>query len=245
MKLRKLGLTLLSMLTLGTSLTPAMTTAQAQDQEPIRIGANLELSGVGSAYAVPMMDNLTLAAEEVNEAGGLLGGRMVEIVEYDNTSNKAEATSIATRLASEGVSVVFGPATSDLVYASRPTAVESQLPTMYPVGTADDLALDENGEVISNIFRLAFTYTFQGNAAARFAMDELGATNAVVITDQSKDYSVGLAEPFKAEFENLGGTVVDEVFYNDGEQDFMGLLTSIAALDFDVLYVPAFFSEAG
>ena len=46
MKLRKLGLTLLSMLTLGTSLTPAMTTAQAQDQEPIRIGANLELSGV-------------------------------------------------------------------------------------------------------------------------------------------------------------------------------------------------------
>ncbi|MBG9978128.1 ABC transporter substrate-binding protein [Ruoffia tabacinasalis] len=245
MKLRKLGLTLLSMLTLGTSLTPAMTIAQAQDQEPIRIGANLELSGVGSAYAVPMMDNLTLAAEEVNEAGGLLGGRMVEIVEYDNTSNKAEATSIATRLASEGVSVVFGPATSDLVYASRPTAVESQLPTMYPVGTADDLALDENGEVISNIFRLAFTYTFQGNAAARFAMDELGATNAVVITDQSKDYSVGLAEPFKAEFENLGGTVVDEVFYNDGEQDFMGLLTSIAALDFDVLYVPAFFSEAG
>lgn len=245
MKLRKLGLTLLSMLTLGTSLTPAKTTAQAQDQEPIRIGANLELSGVGSAYAVPMMDNLTLAAEEVNEAGGLLGGRMVEIVEYDNTSNKAEATSIATRLASEGVSVVFGPATSDLVYASRPTAVESQLPTIYPVGTADDLALDENGEVISNIFRLAFTYTFQGNAAARFAMDELGATNAVVITDQSKDYSVGLAEPFKAEFENLGGTVVDEVFYNDGEQDFMGLLTSIAALDFDVLYVPAFFSEAG
>lgn len=68
MKLRKLGLTLLSMLTLGTGLTPAMTTAQAQDQEPIRIGANLELSGVGSAYAVPMMDNLTLAAEEVNEA---------------------------------------------------------------------------------------------------------------------------------------------------------------------------------
>lgn len=94
MKLRKMGLTLLSMLTLGASLTPTMSTANAQEEEPIRIGANLELSGYGSAYGVPIIDNLTLAAEEINEAGGLLGGRMIEIIDYDNTSNKTEATSL-------------------------------------------------------------------------------------------------------------------------------------------------------
>ena len=245
MKLRKMGLTLLSMLTLGASLTPAMSPANAQEEEPIRIGANLELSGYGSAYGVPIIDNLTLAAEEINEAGGLLGGRMIEIIDYDNTSNKTEATSIATRLAGEDVAAVLGPATSDMIYASRPSAIQSQLPTMYPVGTSDDLTIDENGDVISNIFRLAFTYSFQGKAAARYAMDELGATNAAVITDQSNDYSVGLADPFKAEFEALGGTITEELFYNAGEQDFMGLLTSLAALDFDVLYIPGFFSEGG
>ena len=245
MKLRKMGLTLLSMLTLGASLTPAMSPANAQEEEPIRIGANIELSGYGSAYGVPIIDNLTLAAEEINEAGGLLGGRMIEIIDYDNTSNKTEATSIATRLAGEDVAAVLGPATSDMIYASRPSAIQSQLPTMYPVGTSDDLTIDENGDVISNIFRLAFTYSFQGKAAARYAMDELGATNAAVITDQSNDYSVGLADPFKAEFEALGGTITEELFYNAGEQDFMGLLTSLAALDFDVLYIPGFFSEGG
>lgn len=245
MKLRKIGMTLLSMLTLGTSFSSAMTTANAQDQEPIRIGANLELSGYGSAYGVPIIDNLTLAAEEINEAGGLLGGRMIEIIDYDNTSNKTEATSIATRLAGEDVSAVIGPATSDMIYASRPSAIDSQLPTMYPVGTSDDLTIDDNGDVLSNIFRLAFTYSFQGQAAARFAVDELGATNAAVITDQSNDYSVGLANPFKAEFEALGGTIVDELSYNGGEQDFMGILTSLAAMDFDVLYIPGFFSEGG
>ncbi|MBA5728907.1 ABC transporter substrate-binding protein [Aerococcaceae bacterium INB8] len=245
MKLRKMGLTLLSMLTLGAILTPAMSTANAQEQEPIRIGANLELSGYGSAYGVPIIDNLTLAAEEINEAGGLLDGRTIEIIDYDNTSNKTEATSIATRLAGEDVVAVLGPATSDMIYASRPSAIQSQLPTMYPVGTSDDLTIDENGEVISNIFRLAFTYSFQGKAAARYAMDELSATNAAVITDQSNDYSVGLADPFKAEFEALGGTITEELFYNAGEQDFMGLLTSLAALDFDVLYIPGFFSEGG
>lgn len=244
MKLRKLGLTLLAGLILGASISSG-TAAYAQEQEPIRIGANLELSGYGSAYGVPILDNLTLAAEEINEAGGLLDGRMIEIVEYDNTSNKTEATSIATRLAGENVSAVLGPATSDLIFASRPTAIESLLPTLYPVGTSDELTLDENGDVLSNIFRLAFTYSFQGQAAARFALDELGAQNAAVIIDQSNDYSVGLADPFMAEFEALGGTIVDQQSYTGGDQDFMGILTALSASDFDVIYLPGFFTEGG
>ena len=244
MKLRKLGLTLLAGLILGTSISSG-TAAYAQEQEPIRIGANLELSGYGSAYGVPILDNLTLAAEEINEAGGLLDGRMIEIIEYDNTSNKTEATSIATRLAGENVSAVLGPATSDLIFASRPTAIESLLPTLYPVGTSDELTLDENGDVLSNIFRLAFTYSFQGQAAARFALDELGAQNAAVIIDQSNDYSVGLADPFMAEFEALGGTIVDQQSYTGGDQDFMGILTALSASDFDVIYLPGFFTEGG
>lgn len=244
MKLRKLGLTLLAGLTLGASISSG-TAAYAQEQEPIRIGANLELSGYGSAYGVPILDNLTLAAEEINEAGGLLDGRMIEIIEYDNTSNKTEATSIATRLAGENVSAVLGPATSDLIFASRPTAIESLLPTLYPVGTSDELTLDENGDVLSNIFRLAFTYSFQGQAAARFAIDELGAQNAAVIIDQSNDYSVGLADPFMAEFEALGGTIVDQQSYTGGDQDFMGILTALSASDFDVIYLPGFFTEGG
>ena len=244
MKLRKLGLTLLAGFTLGASISSG-TAAYAQEQELIRIGANLELSGYGSAYGVPILDNLTLAAEEINEAGGLLDGRMIEIVEYDNTSNKTEATSIATRLAGENVSAVLGPATSDLIFASRPTAIESLLPTLYPVGTSDELTLDENGDVLSNIFRLAFTYSFQGQAAARFALDELGAQNAAVIIDQSNDYSVGLADPFMAEFEALGGTIVDQQSYTGGDQDFMVILTALSASDFDVIYLPGFFTEGG
>lgn len=244
MKFRKLAYTLLAGLTLGASISSG-TAAYAQEQEPIRIGANLELSGYGSAYGVPILDNLTLAAEEINEAGGLLDGRMIEIVEYDNTSNKTEATSIATRLAGEEVSAVLGPATSDMIFASRQTAIDSQLPTLYPVGTSDELTLDENGDVLSNIFRLAFTYSFQGQAAARFAIDELGAQNAAVIIDQSNDYSVGLADPFIAEFEALGGTIVDQQSYTGGDQDFMGILTALSAHDFDVIYLPGFFTEGG
>ncbi len=245
MTIRKFAYGLLATMTLGTQLLGGAAVVHAQTDDPIRIGANLELSGYGSAYGLPILDNLRMAADEINDAGGLLGGRPIEIVEYDNTSNKTEASAIATRLAGEDIATIIGPASSDIIFASRPTAIESQIPTLYPVGTADELTLDDNGAVLDNIFRLAFTYSFQGKAAARFATEHLGATKAVAIIDQSNDYSVGLGEPFMAEFEALGGTIIDQQFYNSGDQDFMGILTALQAQDFDVIYLPGFFTEGG
>ena len=245
MTIRKFAYGLLATMTLGTQLLGGAAVVHAQTDDPIRIGANLELSGYGSAYGLPILDNLRMAADEINDAGGLLGGRPIEIVEYDNTSNKTEASAIATRLAGEDIATIIGPASSDMIFASRPTAIESQIPTLYPVGTADELTLDDNGAVLDNIFRLAFTYSFQGKAAARFATEHLGATKAVAIIDQSNDYSVGLGEPFMAEFEALGGTIIDQQFYNSGDQDFMGILTALQAQDFDVIYLPGFFTEGG
>lgn len=244
MKIRKFAYQLLATLALTTNITGGQAVV-AQADEPIRIGANLELSGYGSAYGIPILDNLRMAADEINEAGGLLGGRQIEIIEYDNTSNKTEAAAIATRLSDENVSSIIGPATSDMIFASRPTAIDSLIPTLYPVGTADELTLDDQGNVLDNIFRLAFTYSFQGRAAARFATEELGATTAVAIIDQSNDYSVGLGDPFMEEFETLGGTIVDRQYYNSGDQDFMGILTTLSAKDFDVIYLPGFFTEGG
>lgn len=245
MKIRKFAYGLLATLALGAHTAGGTAVVHAQDKQPIRIGANLELSGYGSAYGIPILDNLRLAADEINEAGGLLDGRPIEIIEYDNTSNKTEAAAIATRLAGEDISTIIGPATSDMIFASRPTAIDSLIPTMYPVGTSDELTLDESGAVLDNIFRLAFTYSFQGKAAARFATEHLSASKAVAIIDQANDYSVGLGDPFIAEFEALGGTVVAQQYYNTGDQDFMGILTALQAQDFDVIYLPGFFTEGG
>ena len=87
MKIRKFAYQLLATITLNTNIAGGQAVV-AQADEPILIGANLELSGYGSAYAIPILDNLRMAADEINEAGGLLWGRQIEIIKYDNTSNK-------------------------------------------------------------------------------------------------------------------------------------------------------------
>lgn len=67
----------------------------------------------------------------------------------------------------------------------------------------------------------------------------------MVLVDQPNDYSVGLAEPFKNEFESLGGEIVAEESFNGGDSDFMSLLTSLMVTEFDVIYLPDFYTEGG
>ena len=108
MKLRKLALSLLTGLAVGSSLLGA---GQVLAQDTVKIGGNFELTGDAAAYGTPMSEAAKLAVKEVNENGGVLGGE-VEYVEYDNTSDLTEAASVAQRLASEDVVGIVGPATT-------------------------------------------------------------------------------------------------------------------------------------
>lgn len=244
MNFKKLGLTLLTATTLFAQ-TASLSVFAQDDNEPVKIGANMETSGYSASYGQAMLDAIELAAEEVNADGGLLGGRQVEVVHYDNKSDKTETASVATRLVEEGVAALIGPGATDLVLAQNPVAQQSEVSAVIPAATADDLTLDADGNVMEWVFRLAFSYTYQANAAARFATDELGAQKAVVLVDQSNDYSVGQAEPFKAEWEALGNEVVLEESYTGGDTDFSAVLTTLLATDFDVIYLPAFYTEGG
>ncbi|MBG9982041.1 ABC transporter substrate-binding protein [Aerococcaceae bacterium DSM 111020] len=243
MKFRKVLSYLIASMTLGSAILPATSVVQAQE-EPIVIGANYELSGYSSSYGVALTEGTELAIEDLNEQGGILG-RPVEMQSIDNKSDKTETASVASRMVNEGVAAIVGPGATDMVNAQKPIIDEAGITTIIPAATADDTTFREDGSVIENVYRLAFTYTYQANASARFAFDEMDARRAVVITDTSNDYSTGQAEPFKVEFERLGGEIVTEEFYQGGEQDFSAIVTNLMAQDFDIIYMPAFYTEGG
>lgn len=243
MNFKKLGLTLLAGVTLLSSVSATAVFAQ-EDGDTVKIGANMETSGYSASYGQAMLDALELAVEQVNAEGGLLD-KQLEILHYDNKSDKTETASVATRLVEEGAVALIGPGATDLVLAQNPVAQQSEIPSIIPAATSDDLTLDEDGNVMDWVFRLAFSYTYQANAAARFATDELEATKAVVLVDQANDYSVGQAGPFVEEWEALGNEVVLQESYTSGDTDFSAILTTLSATDFDVIYLPAFYTEGG
>ena len=94
-----------------------------------------------------------------------------------------------------------------------------------------------------HVFRVCFIDPFQGTACARFVRS-LGANRAAVLTDVSKDYSAGLASNFKKEFQAKGGSLTGEQSYSGGDKDFSAQLTAIKAGNPEVIFLPAYYTEA-
>lgn len=208
--------------------------------DTIKIGLNMELSGAVSAYGNQEKDGAELAIKEINDAGGVLG-KQLELVEKDNKSDSAEAASVSANLTSSGVVAIVGPATSGATKAALPSITKAQVPAITPSAT-DDAITVQDGKVQDYIFRSCFQDSSQGTIMAQFAGSNLKKEKVIILGDNSNDYATGLAKAFKEAYE---GTIVDEQNFTSDDKDFQAVLTKIKAEDFDALYVPGYYAQAG
>lgn len=212
------------------------------DRDTILIGSLFANSGAYTAYGQPQTNAVQLAVEEINAAGGV-NGKQLELVEYDYSSEETEASSLAIRLATEDqVSLIIGPDTSGSSLAALQQASQYNIPLLSPSASLDDFTVDSSGEVVDTAWRVAYSDSYQGEALAQFAVEEFGATKAAILGDNSSDYAVGLVTTFEESFP--GEVVITENFTAD-ETDFSAVLTNIAGTDFDILFVPGYYEQAG
>lgn len=213
----------------------------AQEGDTIKIGLNLELSGGVAGYGTQERDGVELAVKQINEEGGILG-KEVELVIKDNKSEPNEAATVAANLTeNDGVVAIIGPATSGATKAATPNVTRAQVPMVTPSGTDDSITV--NGDAVQEyVFRACFQDSFQGVILAKYAAETLNAKNVAILGDNSSDYAIGLTNAFKGEY--TGNISVEENFTKD-QTDFQAVLTKIKSTDFDVLYVPGYYEEAG
>lgn len=214
--------------------------------DTIKIGINYELTGGVASYGEASVRGIEMAFEEINADGGI-DGKKIEAVKVDNKSDSAEATTLATKLMTkEGVVACLGPATSGSYQATIPEAMANAVPIISASVTADDnVTTDKKGNVNEYVFRLCFTDSYQAKTMADFAADKLQAKKAVIIKDTSSDYAKGLAENFVKTFKKAGGEIVAEEGYVSKDKDFKSIITSIKDKEFDVIFLPGYYQEAG
>ena len=228
-------------------LTGCSSTGDEETTETtIKVGVNMELSGSVASYGQAELNGIELAVKQINANGGVLG-KQIELVTVDNTSAASEATSVTTRLATvDEVVAILGPATSGAFKASLPVAEENGVAIISPSATDSTVMINETtGAAYAAGFRTCFVDSFQGVTMANFASNNLSATKAVIFGDNSSDYAQGLAASFTTQFEANGGTIVTHESFNSGDTDFNSVLTKIAAMDYDVIFIPGYYSEAG
>ena len=207
----------------------------------IKIGFNIPLTG----------DNPDVGASSKNAAEMYLdkhssltvGGEKydLEFIFEDNEYKAESAVKINTKLITEeGVLGIIGPQSSSQAVPAGGVANNYKTPMISPWSTNPNTTLDR-----PYVFRGCFLDPFQGPVIANFATDEFGAKKAAVLYDIAADYPKGLAEFFKAAFEEIHGkgSVVAFETFTTGDKDFSAQMTNIVMSGADVLFVPQYYSE--
>ena len=217
-----------------------------KSEKDIKIGLLNEMTGGNATIGTAAANGAKMAIKEINAKGGVLG-KQLKAVSADNKSEPAEAANAMTKLLmQDNVVAVTGTFSSSNAIAAASVAESAKKPYLIAGATNPKVTVDPKTKKVKKyIYRVCFIDPFQGTVAANFASNNLKATKAAMLIDNSSDYSKGLGEFFQAAFVKAGGTVVANEAYLQKDTDFKATLTKIKAQGADVLFVPGYYEEVG
>ena len=210
-------------------------------QEPVKIGSLMDFTGELAEYGVPIHDSVLLAAQHLNAAGGVLGGRRIEIIQADGATSDVVSVDAARKLVTvDRVAGIVGPLGSGATPAvANAVTVPNGVPQITPSATAPSLTLLEDDDFL---FRTTPSDAFQGVVLANLAW-ELGYRNAGVLYINNA-YGVGLADQFAETFAELGGEVTT-VPHESGAPTYASEIADATFTDPDVLVAMSYPVSAG
>lgn len=186
---------------------------------PVYIGLDAEFGHKTSTSAQAVQQGMQIAIDEINAAGGVLGGRKLELVTRDNRSVTAVAVDNLRELAQIPDLVgVFGGKFSPIYVECLPIAHELGILLLDPWGSADPITDHDRRPSFS--FRLSLKDAWAGPAFVRFARERHGATRLGVLLPntswgRSNQAAIGTAAA------HGGATVVGQRWYNWGDASLM------------------------
>lgn len=205
----------------------------------ILIGEYASMTGTTATYGQSGHKGTMLAVEEINAKGGILG-KKIKVLTEDTQSKPEEAASAVNKLINKNrVVAVLGEFASSRSLAGAPICQASRIPMLSPGSTNPEVT--QKGDYI---FRDCFIDSFQGKVLAKFAFNSLKLRKVAILTDVKNDYSVGLTQYFKETFIKLGGEIVEEQSYTEGDTDFKGQLTAIKQKNPEAVLLPGYYTEA-
>ena len=142
--------------------------------EPIKIGLVAALSGGSAKSGEGITRGITIAIDEINAKGGVLGGRMLELIRRDDESNPAKGQTAARELLDkEGVAVIFGGIDSPVSQAIVPVMNTAKVPFMGVWAAATNIT--RNGANPNYIFRVSAVDVLVDRALIKHAMTSFGS----------------------------------------------------------------------
>lgn len=210
-----------------------MAGAAIGQEQTLKIGALVTQSGAGASWGNGMLRAAEMAAQDVNEDGGLVVGDTtykVEVIAYDDGYKANEAVTAANRLVFEDkVKYIIGTVGSAPILAIQPITEENGVITMTLGFTSKALSPEK-------------PYTFRPNpTTAEVAQPQI---NWLVKTQNIKTVGAlfpndetgeAIAKDIGAAYATAGAELTATEFFERDRVDFIPLLTRIVAQGVDAI----------
>jgi branched-chain amino acid transport system substrate-binding protein len=204
--------------------------------DPLRIGC---ITALTTSRGLAMQHGLALAAERINEHGGVHGKPVLVVCEDDQFSTRAGVVGIRKLIDVDKVPVIVTASGTSVTLALAPIAERAHVVLFSSSSSAD--AIRHAGDYI---FRNVSSDKTQGAAAAAFARTHIKADTAAIL-QRNDDYGIGLATGFASAFERAGGKIVSAASYSSGTADFRDELVKIRDLAPSVAFLPGYDQDTG
>lgn len=214
--------------------------AVAQDKAPVKIAAIIPQSGAGAFDGQLALEGMQAEAALINAKGGILGGRKIELVIYDDKGTPEEGVSAARRaMEQDNVDMIAGGWFSAVALSMKEI-------------TRDKITNIMTSSQHPDVTAKGHKYLFRLNATSAMMSAKYGQELCTRVKPKSVAF-ITINDDFgRLEIDNytkiLGACGVEikgNEFYNRNDTDFTVALTKLRALNPDAIYVSAINTSQG
>ena len=212
--------------------TDAAHTAAAKGK-PIVIGAAVDLTKNMAPFDAPALEAAKIEIAKINAAGGV-NGRPLAIKPLNDQLDPTQTKADATKLVSEGVNI--GWVTCDVDYATPAiqTFLAAKMLTVSPCIGTDQMGPSRFGAAGKLAYSFGNPAQQDGAAMAEWAYNH-GWKTADVVTDKLLVYFQNVCTGFTDRFEQLGGKIVAQESFTQGDKTINNVATRVNGEKADVI----------
>lgn len=219
--MRKSALSLLGAAALLLSLSVGVWGASSG---PVVIGTLMGLTGGLAPYGMPIQNATDLAAMDINQQGGVLGGRLLVMAHRDTATNPQVGVDAASKLVNiDGATAIVGALGSQItISAAQSVTIPAGVVLISPASTSPEITTLDDDDLV---FRTVLSDTMQGVALANLALELGYKTMSVIYINNA--YGQGLYEKFAESYQAGGGRILGAAAYDEGKASYRGELQAV------------------
>jgi branched-chain amino acid transport system substrate-binding protein len=197
------------------AILTGFTTKSSASKPDIVIGFAIAKSGFIQPFDGPATIAAQIARDEINKKGGILGGRKLRFVYADTKSDLQQVANAGISVINQGAVAMVASCDYDF---GAPAAREAEKKHMVAISICAGSPKFGTQGVGPHSYTMGTGTPTEGGSGAQFAYNVKKFRSAYVITDTLVDYNKSAAKYFKHYFTKLGGKIVGEDTYKNGDQ---------------------------